>query len=88
METVLARGDPLPCTVYLDDIAVYGDDPAQVLKDTAEVIRRLAKAGFMINLKKSYLWETNLKILGHLWKTGGYWLPEPTKLVGLLQAKT
>ena len=66
MEAVFARGDPLPCTVYLDDIAVYGDDPAQVLKDTAEVIRRLAKAGFMINLKKSHLCETNLKILGHL----------------------
>ncbi len=59
-----------------------------MLKDTAEVIRRLAKAGFMINLKKSHLCETNLKILGHLWKAGGYWLPEPSKLVGLVQAKT
>jgi hypothetical protein len=65
VETVLARGEPLPCTVYLDDIAVYGDDPNQVMKDTAEVIKRLAKAGFMINLKKSHLCETNLTILGH-----------------------
>lgn len=59
-----------------------------MLKDTAEVIKRLAKSGFMINLKKSHLCETSLKILGHLWTSGGYWLPEPSKLVKLLQATT
>ncbi len=42
-------------TVYLDDIAVYGDNPDQVLADTAEAMARLAQAGFMINLKKSHL---------------------------------
>ena len=45
----------MPATVYLDDIAIYGDDPDQVLRDTAESMLRLAKAGFMINLKKSHL---------------------------------
>ena len=44
---------PLPAVVYLDDIAVFGDDPETVLQDTAEAIRRLARAGFMLNLKKS-----------------------------------
>ena len=56
MESVL-RGKPgdrqLPVVVYLDDIAVYGDDQDQVLEDTLEVIRRLTDAGFMINLNKS-----------------------------------
>ena len=67
----------MPCTVHLDDIAVFGDDPAQIMCDTAEAIRRLAKAGFMLNLKKSHLCGTTLKILGHRWTSGGYWLPEP-----------
>ena len=60
-------GTDLPATVYLDDIAVYGDDPHEVLNHTAEVMIRLASAGFMINLKKSHLCETSLKILGHRW---------------------
>ncbi len=53
--------------MYLDNIAIYGYDPQQVLADTAEAMRRLAAAGFMINLKKSHLCETLLKLLGHLW---------------------
>lgn len=56
VEDVL-RGKPddrtLPVVVYLDDIAVFGDTEEQVLDDTLETIRRLASAGFMINLKKS-----------------------------------
>ena len=52
---MLGWGTPLPCTVYLDDIAVYGDYPEDVLAHTAEAMRRLAEAGFMINLKKSHL---------------------------------
>ncbi len=58
------------------------------MRDTAEVIRRLAKAGFMINLKKSHLCETSLKILGHKWQSGGYWLPEPGKLQSLIESST
>lgn len=65
VETVL--GPDLPATVYLDDIAIFGDDPDEVLANTAEAMLRLAKAGFMINLKKSHLCETSLKILGHRW---------------------
>ena len=56
VEDVL-RGGPacrrLPVVVYLDDIAVFGDDQAEVLEDTLEAIRRLTEAGFMINLTKS-----------------------------------
>ena len=56
VEDVL-KGKPgdrlLPVAVYLDDIAVFGDDQDQVLEDTLEAVRRLTAAGFMINLKKS-----------------------------------
>ncbi len=40
----------------------------------------------MINLKKSHLCETSLKILGHRWTSGGFWLPEPAKLEAIANA--
>ena len=45
----------LPCVVYLDDIAIFGETQEEVLKHTVEAMKRLAEAGFMINLKKSTL---------------------------------
>ena len=75
---------PLPVVVYLDDIAVYGDDQDQVLDDTLEVVRRLTRAGFMINLGKSQLVEDAAKVLGHHWSSGGFWAPNVAKLQALL----
>ena len=60
--------------VYIDNIAVYGDDQTQVLDDTLEVMKLLADAGFMINLKKIQLVESTAKVLGHQWSQGGYWV--------------
>ena len=60
MESVLKgkAGDlALLVVVYLDDITVYGDTVSQVLEDTAEAMKRLASADFMINLRKSHLVE-------------------------------
>ena len=51
--------------VYLDDIAVFGDDQTEVLEDTLEAIQRLTDAGFVINLTKSQLVESTAKVLGH-----------------------
>ena len=85
----IIRGKPedekLPAVVYLDDIAVFGDTVEEVLKATAEVMRRLAKAGFMINLKKSHLVEKKGKVLGHNWESGGYWTPVTSKLEALVE---
>ena len=47
---------------------------------------RLAKAGFMINLKKSHLCQETLKVLGHRWHSGGFWYPEPAMLEALSRA--
>ena len=70
VESVL-KGKPgnraLPVVVHLDNIAVYGDDQAQVLEDTLEAIRCLTEASFMINLKKIHLVEDSAKVLGHYW---------------------
>ena len=70
----------LPIVVYLDDVAVYGDDEAQLLEDTAEAVKRLATFGFMLNLKKSQLAHAAAKVLGHQWTSGGYWSPTTHKL--------
>ena len=51
-----------------------------MLEDTLEAIRRLTKAGFMINFKKSHLVEDSAKVLGHFWSTGGFWAPNVKKL--------
>ena len=41
--------------VYLDNIADFGDSIEEVPGVTSEAMQRLAKAGFMINLRKSHL---------------------------------
>ena len=85
----IIRGKPeeekLPAVVYLDDIAVFGDTVEEVLKATAEVMKRLAEAGFMINLKKSHLVKEKGKVLGHNWESGGYWMPVIFKLEALVE---
>ena len=55
-----------------------------MLEDTLEAIRRLTKAGFMINLKQSHLVEDSAKVLGHFWSTGGFWAPNVKKLHALV----
>lgn len=59
-----------------------------MLEDTLEAIRRLTKAGFMINLSKSHLVESAAKVLGHQWSSGGFWAPTTTKLEALLSASS
>ena len=63
----MLRGEPgeeeLPVLVYLDDIAVFGDSVEGALRVTSEAMKRLARAGFMINLRKSHLVQA--KVLGH-----------------------
>ena len=87
MESVL-KGKPgekeLPVLVYLDDIAVLGDSIEEVLRVTSEAMKRLARAGFMINLRKSHLVQTKAKVLGHNWQSGGFWTPVTTKLAALM----
>ena len=70
VESVL-KGEPgeeeLPVLVYLDKIAVFGDSVEEDLSVTSEAMKRLARAGFMINLRKSHLVQTKAKVLGHNW---------------------
>ena len=70
---------------YLDDIAVYGDTQEQVLEDTLEAVKRLTPAGYMLNLQKSQLVQAAVQVLRHLWTSGGFWVPNVTKLTALIE---
>ena len=67
----MLKGKPgeeeLPVLVYLDNIAVFGYSVEEVLRVTSEAMRRLATAGFVINLRKSHLFQTKAKVLGYNW---------------------
>ena len=67
----MLKGEPgeeeCPIVVYLDHIAVFRDNIEEVLRVTSGAMRRLARAGFMINLRKSHLVQTKAKVLGHNW---------------------
>ena len=84
----MLKGEPgeeeLPVLVYLDDKAVFGDSVEEVLRVTSGATRRLVRAGFMINLRKSHLVQTKAKVLGHNWQSGGFWTPVTTKLEALM----
>ena len=88
VESVLHSGlddRPLPVLVYLDNIAVYGDTQEEMLEDMLETVKRLAVAGFMLNLHNSQLVQAAAQVLGHLWTSGGFWAPNITKLTTLIE---
>ena len=88
VESVLcSRPDnrPLPVVVYLDDIAVYGDTKEEVLENMLEAVKQLTAAGFMLNLHKSQLVQAAAQVLGHLWTSGSFWVPNVTKLAALIK---
>ena len=59
--------DKLPCSIYIDDITLYGDDLDDLLETSWLVIERLTNAGFMMNLRKSKFGVMEGVILGHNW---------------------
>ena len=56
MEDVVSAGgtDHLPLMIYLDDVIIFGDDLEKLLGQAEVVMKRLAAAGFMLNLRKSH----------------------------------
>ena len=76
--------EKLPCSIYIDDITLFGDDLDELLENSRLVIERLTVAGFMMNLRKSKFGVTEGVILGHQWQSGGYFTPVGTKLEELM----
>lgn len=82
MEDVVTAGgtDQLPLIIYLDDVIIFGDDMDQLLQHAETAMKRLAAAGFMLNLRKSHIGVSQAKVLGHEWSSGGYFEPAKAKL--------
>ena len=87
VESILHGGledRPLPVVIYLEDKAVYGDTQEEVLEGMLEAVKRLTATGFMLNLCKSQLVQAAAQALRHLWTSGGFWVPNITKLNTLI----
>ena len=77
--------EKIPCRIYLDDIIIFANTTEELLAQTKKAIGRLAAAGFMLNLRKSAIGVKDGTVLGHIWKSGGYFSPAPAKLKALLE---
>ncbi|KAF2890216.1 hypothetical protein ILUMI_15957 [Ignelater luminosus] len=51
---------------YLDNIVVTGKDRAEHLDNLKEVLSRLQKAGFRLNIAKCYFFQPQISYLGHV----------------------
>jgi hypothetical protein len=59
------------CTVYLDDILIYLEDPLQYKEHVCKVLLRLRKAGLQADIKKYEFNVTCTKYLGFVISTNG-----------------
>ena len=49
-----------------------------------EVVKQLATTGFTLNLYKSHLVQALAQVLGHLWTSVSFWVPNITKRTALI----
>ena len=64
--------------MYVGDILVAGEEPMEVWERTMDVLRVLAAAGFMINIRKSRFCEPAAKIVGvHITRQMYSIIPKP-----------
>jgi hypothetical protein len=54
------------CTIYLDNIIIYSEDPLKHECYVCKVLKRLYKAGLQVNIKKSEFKVTRTKFLGFI----------------------
>ena len=57
------------CTVYLDNIIIYLEDPLKHKLQVYKVLKRLYKAGLQVDIKKSEFKVTCTKFLGFIVST-------------------
>ena len=66
MERALGELKGVICFVYLDDIIIFSSSWEQHSYDVQAVLDKLRNAGLSVNMRKSKLFRTSLKFLGHL----------------------
>ena len=65
--------------VYLDDLLIFGKDPASVLATLQLVLERLSKAGLKCKPSKCLIFTESVSYLGHVVTPNGIF-PDPNKL--------
>ncbi|KAF2887595.1 hypothetical protein ILUMI_18578 [Ignelater luminosus] len=70
---------------YLDDIIVTRKDRAEHLDNLKEVLSRLQKAGFRLNIAKWHLFQPQISYLGHVIDSEGI-RKDPTKIAAVVKA--
>ncbi|KAF2890922.1 hypothetical protein ILUMI_15251, partial [Ignelater luminosus] len=70
---------------YLDDIVVTGKDRAEHLDNLKEVLSRLQKAGFRLNIAKCHFFQPQNSYLGHVIDREGI-RKDPTKIAAVVKA--
>eukprot|EP00170_Pyropia_yezoensis_P002053 contig_8751_g2057 len=58
------------CLVYLDDIIVFSETPAEHLEHLREVLALVSKAGATLKAEKCHLLETEVEYQGHVLSLG------------------
>ena len=66
METCLGDLNLHWCIIYLDDIAIFSNDPASHLKRLEAVFWKLKKAGLKLKPSKCELFQQQIAYLGHM----------------------
>lgn len=79
MDTVLKNVLWKFAMVYLDDINIYSKTWEEHLAHVEEVLKRLRKAGLMINPDKCYFTTKELEFLGYIVDRNGV-KPDPAKI--------
>ncbi|KAF2883189.1 hypothetical protein ILUMI_22989 [Ignelater luminosus] len=70
---------------YLDDIVVTGKDRAEHLDNLKEVLSRLQKAGFRLNIAKCHFFQPQISYLGHVIDREGI-RKDPAKSAAVVKA--
>ena len=71
------------CLTYLDDVLVFGDSIAQLLKRLEKILERLSGAGLKVKPKKCRFFKKQVTFLGHQVSAEGV-KPDEEKIKGVM----
>ena len=66
MRTILASSDGIICEVYLDDVIISGDNPAELILNVKQVLTRLNDYHVLVKPSKCKFGMTEIEFLGHI----------------------
>lgn len=83
MEEILGDCVGKICSVYFDDLIVYGKNEEEHLKNLQTVLMKFRKAGMKIRPDKCELFRDNVKFLGHMVSKDGIFM-DPAKVKAII----